>query len=96
MQDNFHVASLLGFTGRLNEDVPKIQPQKQPCSPDGLKLADILMKTLLRNLGYHTVSITMSTTVLPFTILFDIIRYSMQLDKDKKYPFFYNCQHLTQ
>lgn len=67
MQDNFHVASLLGFTGRLDENLT--HANKQPGSPDGLKLADILMKTLLRNLGYHTVSSTAITTTLLSIIL---------------------------
>lgn len=88
MQDNFHVASLLGFTGRQDEEVPNMQPQKQSGSPDGLKLANILMKTLLRNLGYHTVSLIaiMTTTVLPCSILcYLLIFYTVKLLKTKNF-----------
>ena len=66
MQDNFHVASLLGFAGGLEEELSNMQ-HKQRSTPDSMKLADILMKTLLRNLGYHTVSMSFNAFVLSRT-----------------------------
>jgi len=58
LQDNGHVASLLGFA-RPTEPVTS-------CSSSGgagvtvpqsnIQLAEVLMKTLLRNLAFHSVS----------------------------------------
>ena len=46
LQDNSHVALLLGFTFSTGENL----------SLSDTQLAEVLMKTLLRNLGFHTVS----------------------------------------
>lgn len=58
LQDHTHVASLLGYSA------PQDSPETLPFGPaaDGAPeghpdthLAEILMKTLLRNLGFYTV-----------------------------------------
>ena len=52
LQDNNHVASLLGFTHSLNTSGAACARSL----PSDTQLAEVLMKTLLRNLGFHTVS----------------------------------------
>ncbi|XP_078688080.1 putative E3 ubiquitin-protein ligase HERC1 isoform X3 [Branchiostoma floridae x Branchiostoma belcheri] len=52
LQDNTHVASLLGFSAPLDMDTPSPRGVS-PAAPD-THLAEMLMKTLLRNLGFHT------------------------------------------
>ena len=52
LQDNSHVASLLGFTPAPPHSAGA------PCRQDGesdTQLAEVLMKTLLRNLVFYTV-----------------------------------------
>ncbi|XP_063955724.1 probable E3 ubiquitin-protein ligase HERC1 isoform X1 [Lytechinus pictus] len=61
LQENIHVASLLGFTSPLEGE---LSPPLEGDSGSGMSigasptedthLAEVLMKTLLRNLGYHT------------------------------------------
>ena len=66
LQDHTHVASLLGYSSPSDAaDLSSVctgygnlsdQPYgTQSCHPD-THLAEILMKTLLRNLGFYTVS----------------------------------------
>ena len=60
LQENLHVASLLGFTSPLDwEPEPETSdPSTLTLAPSqDMHLAEVLMKTLLRNLGYHTVSL---------------------------------------
>ncbi|XP_066271875.1 probable E3 ubiquitin-protein ligase HERC1 [Branchiostoma lanceolatum] len=52
LQDNTHVASLLGFSAPLDMETPTPRGGT-PAVPD-THLAEMLMKTLLRNLGFHT------------------------------------------
>ena len=66
LQDHTHVASLLGYSSPT--DAPEVPPSGTgfTASPDpaygtttghpDTHLAEILMKTLLRNLGFYTVS----------------------------------------
>lgn len=66
LQDHTHVASLLGYSSPT--DAPEVHPSSTgfTASPDpaygttaghpDTHLAEILMKTLLRNLGFYTVS----------------------------------------
>ncbi|XP_033633807.1 probable E3 ubiquitin-protein ligase HERC1 isoform X2 [Asterias rubens] len=57
LQENLHVASLLGFTSPLDwEPEPETSdPSTLTLAPSqDMHLAEVLMKTLLRNLGYHT------------------------------------------
>lgn len=66
LQDHTHVASLLGYSSPA--DGPEMQPaangSASPADPahntatghPDTHLAEILMKTLLRNLGFYTVS----------------------------------------
>lgn len=66
LQDHTHVASLLGYSAPA--DGPEVQPSgtgfTAPLDPaynaatghPDTHLAEILMKTLLRNLGFYTVS----------------------------------------
>lgn len=66
LQDHTHVASLLGYSSPA--DGPEVQPpangSASPADPahsaatghPDTHLAEILMKTLLRNLGFYTVS----------------------------------------
>ena len=63
LQENIHVASLLGFTSPLDGDLSTpSEGEGATLSLGGASatqdthLAEVLMKTLLRNLGYHTVS----------------------------------------
>jgi len=53
LQDNNHVASLLGFAHSINTS----SATRGSTLPSDTQLAEVLMKTLLRNLGFHTVSI---------------------------------------
>ena len=56
LQDHVHVASLLGYT-RLGEDGESVEISHsglQSTHPD-TRLAEVLMKTLLRNMGFYTV-----------------------------------------
>ena len=56
LQDNAHVASLLGLS--QSPDVCGSGSHRQRIGPSSnMHLAEILMKTLLQNLGYHFVSI---------------------------------------
>ena len=55
LQDNAHVASLLGFS--QSSDMTHTGSKQQRAGPSSnMHLAEILMKTLLQNLGYHFVS----------------------------------------
>ncbi|XP_077870271.1 putative E3 ubiquitin-protein ligase HERC1 [Saccoglossus kowalevskii] len=53
LQDNTHVASLLGFSCPLDMDLEPRTSQPTTSQQD-MHLAEVLMKTLLRNLGFHT------------------------------------------
>ncbi|XP_077988697.1 putative E3 ubiquitin-protein ligase HERC1 [Glandiceps talaboti] len=53
LQDNTHVASLLGFSSPLDVDLEP-RPTQTSSSQQDTHLAEVLMKTLLRNLGFHT------------------------------------------
>ena len=75
LQDNSHVASLLGFTqstevtasasegtsvnghAPTSQSGPGTSTQQTRSGHTNMHLAEILMKTLLQNLGYHSVSI---------------------------------------
>ncbi len=52
LEDNSHVASLLGFT----HTAEAAAIDKQRALHSDTHLAQVLMKTVLRNLGFHTVS----------------------------------------
>ncbi|XP_030832727.1 probable E3 ubiquitin-protein ligase HERC1 isoform X3 [Strongylocentrotus purpuratus] len=60
LQENIHVASLLGFTSTLEGELsPPLEGDGSGMSlgaspTEDTHLAEVLMKTLLRNLGYHT------------------------------------------
>ena len=53
LQDHSHVASLLGFASTTEPGHPL---HRSLSLHTDTQLAEILMKTLLRNLGFHTVS----------------------------------------
>ncbi|XP_070543560.1 probable E3 ubiquitin-protein ligase HERC1 isoform X2 [Ptychodera flava] len=53
LQDNTHVASLLGFSSPLDMDI-EARSATPSTSQQDTHLAEVLMKTLLRNLGFHT------------------------------------------
>ena len=53
LQDNTHVASLLGFAHSVEGGGTS---SKRALHSD-THLAEVLMKTVLRNLGFHTVSL---------------------------------------
>jgi len=56
LQDNGHVASLLGFA-RPTEPVTSCSSGAGVTVPQSnIQLAEVLMKTLLRNLAFHSVS----------------------------------------
>jgi E3 ubiquitin-protein ligase HERC1 len=50
LQDNSHVASLLGLGAPLDANI------SPPSSLNDTHLAEVLMKTILKNLGFHSVS----------------------------------------
>ncbi|KAA0723274.1 putative E3 ubiquitin-protein ligase HERC1 [Triplophysa tibetana] len=61
LQDHTHVASLLGYSSPPDASEPPAQPSDSTHMPDthndthpDTHLAEILMKTLLRNLGFYT------------------------------------------
>ena len=56
LQENLHVASLLGFTSPLEWEIEASASDTVLSPTQDTHLAEVLMKTLLRNLGYHTVS----------------------------------------
>lgn len=62
LQDHTHVASLLGYSCPPDTSEPSAPPSDSvpgthsDTHPD-THLAEILMKTLLRNLGFYTVSL---------------------------------------
>ena len=69
LQENLHVASLLGFTSPLDWEIEATpSDSSNALSPThDTHLAEVLMKTLLRNLGYHTVrQILLSVSGLTF------------------------------
>lgn len=58
LQDHTHVASLLGYSTPPDASEPPAQPSDSthvPGTHPDTHLAEILMKTLLRNLGFYTV-----------------------------------------
>lgn len=57
LQDNSHVALLLGFGGAQSLD-PLDSVGRKSLQYD-TQLAEVLMKTLLRNLGFHAVCVIM-------------------------------------
>lgn len=56
LQDNGHVAKLLGFARSFESTSGGPQLQTSSVHQD-LQLAEMLMRTLLRNLTFHTVSV---------------------------------------
>ena len=58
LQDHNHVASLLGFASTTDPGPPLLHRSLH----SDTQLAEILMKTLLRNLGFHTVSLPFNHT----------------------------------
>ena len=73
LQDHTHVASLLGYSSPpdapeglssagLSFGLPTDPPYGSPGSHPDTHLAEILMKTLLRNLGFYTVSLQSTRT----------------------------------
>ena len=59
MQDNKHVSSLLGLSGTSNLVAGESYDSDvlERLSAENSKLADVLMKTLLINMGFQTVII---------------------------------------
>lgn len=57
LQDNSHVALLLGFGGAQSLD--SLDSLGRKSSQYDTQLAEVLMKTLLRNLGFHAVRVLM-------------------------------------
>ena len=57
MQDDRHIATLLGFSGmkKDKEDLHVLETQKDVGDRRNSKLTDVLLKTLLRNLSFHVV-----------------------------------------
>jgi len=55
LQENGHVARLLGFSRSCDQFSGNIQCQR-PSVHQSLQLAEMLMRTLLRNLTFHAVS----------------------------------------
>lgn len=51
LQDNSHIASLLGFSS--TENAGNTGPRSSHCNT---QLAEVLMKTVLKNLAFYTVS----------------------------------------
>ena len=57
MQDDRHIATLLGFSGVIrNDDSLSARSPTDSGERNNCKLADVLLKTLLRNLSFQVVS----------------------------------------
>ena len=55
MQDDRHIATLLGFSGMIKDEETLFGTQKDLGERHNSKLTDVLLKTLLRNLSFHVV-----------------------------------------
>ena len=55
MQDDRHIATLLGFSGLKKDKEDLLGTQKDVGDRHNSKLTDVLLKTLLRNLSFHVV-----------------------------------------
>lgn len=55
MQDDRHIATLLGFSGMIKDKENLPGTQKDMGDRHNSKLTDVLLKTLLRNLSFHVV-----------------------------------------
>ena len=55
MQDDRHIATLLGFSGMKKDKEDLLGTQKDVGDRHNSKLTDVLLKTLLRNLSFHVV-----------------------------------------
>jgi hypothetical protein len=64
LQDNGHVARLLGFARSFEPSIGSFQVQPSTVHQD-LQLAEILMRTLLQNLTFHSVSVASSGDFMP-------------------------------
>lgn len=53
MQDDRHIATLLGFCGMIKDE--ENGTRKDLGERHGSKLTDVLLKTLLRNLSFYVV-----------------------------------------
>jgi len=56
MQDDRHIATVLGFSGVINGDESLSGSQTDLGERSNCKLADVLLKTLLKNLSFQVVS----------------------------------------
>lgn len=90
LQDHTHVASLLGYSSPSDAtDLSSVctgygnlsdQPYAtQSCHPD-THLAEILMKTLLRNLGFYTVSSFLCVVKIIIMIIIKLLFISLFLE----------------
>ena len=55
MQDDRHIATLLGFSGMKKDKEDSLGTQKDMGDRHNFKLTDVLLKSLLRNLSFHVV-----------------------------------------
>ena len=81
LQENLHVASLLGFASPLDWDLETTTSEGSSAIPPAqdTHLAEVLMKTLLRNLGYHTVSVVAGVLEFRFKSDFRLFCFDFQL-----------------
>ena len=70
MQDDRHIATLLGFSGMVKDEENLFGTQKDLGERHNSKLTDVLLKTLLRNLSFHVVCKAMSLQVVICSFVF--------------------------
>ena len=66
MQDDRHIATLLGFSGTKKDKDDLLETQKDVGDRHNSKLTDVLLKTLLRNLSFHVVCNITSVYIIYF------------------------------
>jgi len=89
LQDNAHVAMLLGFSRSFDPHLGSTSSSSLSHSGStgvvlhsGTQLAEMLMKTLLRNLSFHTVTglltCCLSQYFWPFSLVFAVFQVNYQ------------------
>lgn len=68
MQDDRHIATLLGFSGVKKDKDDLLETQKDVEDRHNSKLTDVLLKTLLRNLSFHVVCSITSVSLTLYNV----------------------------
>ena len=79
MQDDRHIATLLGLSGIIQDEENLFGTQKDLGERHNFKLTDVLLKTLLRNLSYHVVCKAISLAICSFVVLVYEFGYKIQV-----------------